>query len=83
MAVHHSKQNIYKRIETLFSCQNGEQLFTSMVTMQLELCPEIDQQTAESYVVFGIIKEFEDRNLDRLWYLHLTEQFNKKQNHAA
>lgn len=79
----HSKQSIYKRIECLFSCQHGEQLFTSMVTMQLELCPELDQQTAESFVIFGIIKEFDDRQLDRLWYLHLTEQFNKMHTHAA
>jgi hypothetical protein len=81
--MHHSKQSIYKRIETLFSCQNGERLFTSMVTMQLELCPKLDLQTAESFVVFGIIKEFEDRNLDRLWYLYLTQQFNKIQNQVA
>jgi hypothetical protein len=83
VAVDHSKETIYKRIETLFSCQNGEHLFTSMVTMQLELYPSLDQQTAESFVVFGVIKEFNDRELDRLWYLHLTKTFHQKTDTAA
>jgi hypothetical protein len=83
MAVDHSKKNIYKRIESLFSCANGEELFASMVTMQLELAPELNSQTAESFVIFGIIKEFDDRELDRLWYFYLTQSFSKRTAAAA
>jgi hypothetical protein len=79
----HNKQNIYRRIETLFACKNGEQLFASMVTMQLEISPEILQETAESFVIYGIIKEFDDRKLDALWYAHLTKIFYEKTNNAA
>jgi hypothetical protein len=78
VAVNNSKETVYKRIETLFSCSNGEQLFLSMVSMQLELSPELNQETAESFIIYGIIKEFDDRELDRLWFHHLTRTFNQK-----
>ena len=83
MTENHIKQNIYKRIELLFDCQNGKQLFQSMVDLQTEMLPELPTESAQSFVIYGIIKEFEDRQLDQLWFLHLIEQNYQNTTSAA
>lgn len=83
MTADHIKETIYKRIETLFNCKSGKGLFNSMVDLQLELQPEISKDLAESFVVYGIIKEFEDYQLDKLWFLHLIEKSHQPDLQAA
>jgi hypothetical protein len=67
---------LLNRIEIHFPCENPMQVYESMVAQAKEMYPEADPKMWKEWVVFGLIKEFNDKKLDFAYYTSTVTEAN-------
>ncbi|MDD0852277.1 hypothetical protein HBN50_04170 [Halobacteriovorax sp. GB3] len=67
------KNLIDQRVATLMETKNIEHEMNLLFDLQKEQTPFYNSETIESLVYLGIIKTYNDRALDFLWYTYQNE----------
>lgn len=61
-------KKIEERISFLLKTKNPKKEFQTMCELQKEHGPHLTKSEAEDYVIEGLVKVYNDRELDHLWY---------------
>lgn len=71
---------VMERLSYLLQTEDPENELSLMAELQREMQPHLSEQVSFDLVVLGIIKTYEDHDLDYWWteYIHMREQANMK-----
>ena len=71
---------VLQRLSLLLQTDDPENELSIMAELQREMQPHLSEQVSFDLVVLGIIKTYEDHDLDYWWteYIHQREQTNYK-----
>lgn len=71
---------VMERLSYLLQTDDPENELSLMAELQREMQPHLSEQVSFDLVVLGIIKTYEDHDLDYWWteYIYMREQANLK-----